>query len=297
MLVATNPLFAQLGDLPTAEFALATLGRVRYLSVASLLALVGPRGEHRVPELIEDWVKAGLVHRGRVLRNGALGDVVDYLALTSKGARAVEDVTGQVAQGLAPARLRREGRKTNHDLSVGEVAAAFLALAEEKRIDLGGVEVDDKKIATSVLVAKPGAVPDRVALQPDALVMVNSAAGPTVLLVEVDKGTTGLEPKLLRKFEGYLEWQRQGLVSDYNVRSLRVLTLAPSERRLTRLHDTALKANGGKRSGFLLFGLLEDVTVANAERVFGPSARQLGSEPNHRVPIVSRSFDMKASAA
>ena len=65
------------------------------------------------------------------------------------------------------------------------------------------------------------------------------------------------------------------------------MTLVPTKARLERLHAAALDANGGRRSGFLLFGLLDDYTVYTGERWLESSARPVGDDDRARVPLLS----------
>jgi len=285
MLHATAPLFAAPIDRGPVEFALTCLAKVRFLSEDSLAALAGPRGFRR--ELTDDWVKSGIVHRGVVKTDVITGREVSYLALTTRGARALEAATGRHAEGVSAPALRRESQKRLHDLCAGEAMAAFMALQEQGAVDLLGVEVDCRKIGTSVVLSEPGRAPERVPLEPDGLVVVNTN-GPSALLMEMDLGSVSVD-RMARKYAGFLEWMRQhGPERDFAIRALRVLTLAPTEKRLARLHDAALRMNHGQRSGFLVFGLIENVNVAYASRIFDPVVRQLGAKPNERVPLLSQ---------
>jgi hypothetical protein len=174
-----------------------------------------------------------------------------------------------------------------HDVLVGEVALAVLALAKDGRIELVGVETDDRKLARAVHIAEPGHEPERIVLQPDGLVVTKGPMGHEALLVEVDRSTTAPKRMQLR-YRGYLAWQKaRGPVNDFGIGALRVLTLVPSEVRLEKLHAAALEANRGQRSGFLTFGLLDDVTVCTAERLLELVARPLGGEPGQRVRLIS----------
>lgn len=284
MLIATAPLFAAAPDRAAAEFALTCLARVKYLTETSLLALACPRGLRR--ELVDDWVNAGLVYRGTVTTDALGGVGTTYLALTTRGARSLRDATGQHLEGIPMPTLRRQGKRC-HNLFVGEVAATFLALEDEGRIKLLGVEVDERRIGTSTVVTEPGEAPARVPLVPDALIALETAAGPSAVLVEVDMATTGVS-RMAGKYAAYLRWMRQaGPLTTFSIKALRVATLTTTDARLRALHDAALSVNYGQRSGFLLFGKLGDVNVENAEKVFGPIVRQLGADEHHRVPLFS----------
>ena len=66
-----------------------------------------------------------------------------------------------------------------------------------------------------------------------------------------------------------------------------MLTLVPTETRLERLHNVALEANRGHRSGFLAFGLLDDFTTCTAERFIERSIRPLGATLSERVAALT----------
>jgi hypothetical protein len=284
-LVATVPLNTPPELRAVAEDVLGAASNARFVTVASLMAYAGPDG--LTLELLDAWCRAGLLHRGRVQPDPIRPEEVEYVALTMHGARALHAATGKRVPGITNARLARSSRKRMHDVLVGEVALSLHALAKHGDIDLVGVETDDRKLASVVHVVERGRDPDRIVLQPDALVVTKGAAGTEALLVEVDRSTCA--PMVMgRRFKGYLAWQRElGPAKDFGIRALRVVTLVPTEARLEKLHAAALLANGGRRSGFLTFALLDDLTVCTAERWLDPIARPLGGDPGHHVRLLS----------
>jgi hypothetical protein len=284
-LVATAPMGAPPELRALAEDVFTAVSRARFVSVESLMAYAGPDG--LTLELLGAWCRVGLLTRAEVHPDPLKPESIEYVALTTEGARTLEAATGRAAGGMTPARLKRSSQKRAHDVFVGEVALAVLALAKEKQIDLIGVETDDKKLANVIFVCEFGKEPERIVLQPDALVVTNGSRGKEALLVEVDRGSIA-PGKMATRYRGYLAWYRSdGPGRHVGTRALRVLTLVPTVARLERLHRAAFDANGGKRSGFLAFGLLGDFTVANAERLFGPIVRPLGADANSRVSAVT----------
>lgn len=285
MLHAVQHFFASNADRAPAEFAFTCLARTRFLTVASLMALAGPRGLR--PELLDEWVKARLVYRSRVTVDVLSGAEIEYVALTARGARALESATGRHAEGITSACLRHTSQKRRHDLAVGEFVATFLALENDGDLQLFGVEVDEKKIGTSVVVAEPGCAPERIPLRPDALVVVDTPAGPSAILCEVDMGTTTVS-KVARKLAAYIVWQREdGPERDFAIKGLRIALLTTNEQRAAKIHDATSNETHGLRSGFILFGTLDAITVAGPERIFDPIVRQLGAERGHHVPLFS----------
>jgi hypothetical protein len=269
-----------------AEDVLTAVAKARFVTVASLMAYGGPAG--LTLDLVDVWRRSGLLNRGRVQPDPLSPKEIEYVALTSSGARALYAATGKHVEGISAARLKRSSQKRMHDVLVGEVALAVLVLAQGGAIELAGIETDDRKLATSVHLADPGKAPERVVLQADALVMTKGPLGSEALLIEVDRGTTAPRRMQIR-YRGYLAWQREhdGPLRDFGTKALRVLTLVPSEARLEKLHAAALDANGSKRSGFLVFGLLDDFTVCTAERWLNLVGRPLGAEPGQRVRLLS----------
>lgn len=291
--VATVPLNTPPELRALAEDVLTTVARVRFVTVGSLMAYAGPYGLSL--NLLDVWCRAGLLHRDLVHPDPLRPDQIQYVALTTAGSRALQAATGRHVEGITPARLKRSSQKRMHDVLVGETALAVIALAKDGKVELVGVETDDRKIATVVQVVETGREPERIVLQPDALVVTKGALGNEALLVEVDRGTTA--PKRMQtRYRGYLAWQREaGPQRDFAVKGLRVLTLVPTETRFVKLHAAALDANGGRRSGFLLFGLLDDFTVFTAERWLELAARPLGTETGQRARLVSPASTARAA--
>jgi hypothetical protein len=264
---------------------LSAIARCRFVSTGSLMALGGPNG--LTLGMVDAWCRVGLLSRGRVCPDPLQPKEIEYVALTTVGARALHSATGVKIEGIAAARLRRTSQKRAHDVFVGEVALAALALARDELIELVGVETDDRKLVSLVHIANVGQEPQRIVLQPDAMLVTEGPAGKEALLVEVDRGTTASKRMGVR-YRGYLQWQREGgPFKVFGIKALRVLTLAPSEARLQQLHGAAFDANDKQRSGLLLFGLQDSASVCTAERLLDPVWRQLGSDPSSRARCVS----------
>ncbi len=288
-LSALDPLYAPPELRPLAVATLTAIATARFASRMSLMALAGPEG--LTPDLLEVWTKAGLLHAGSVQLDPLSPITTIWYALTSVGARELGLVTMGTVKGISTARLRRSGRKLAHDVLVGECVLAVRALAKVGAIDLMGVEADDAKLTMSTVI--PGPPPVRVPLRPDALSMARTERGPSALLVEVDRGTISRD-RMKQKYAGFLAWHAQGGPDrDWNVRALRILTVVPSEARMNALHDAALAANHGRRSGLLLFALQRDVAAYHAERLLGPIARPLGGA--ELVPLFERTPSRAAS--
>jgi len=287
MLVATAPLYAPSEDLSAATFALRTLARVRFLTVESLLSIAGPFGFR--PEFIHDWQRAGLVYRGTVTADAVGRRALDYLALTTLGARALESTTGEHVVGLGLPTLKRASQKRAHSVCAADAMATFLALDALGALPVRGIELDERKIASSVVVTAADGTPERIALQPDGYALVQTARGLSGVLLELDMATTACA-RFAKKLAAYLAWQRdhKGPLREFSVAAMRVVVLTTTIRHAARLHDATLRACAGTRSNFILFGCMSDVSPRAPERVFDPILRPLGAELEDRVPLFRR---------
>jgi hypothetical protein len=267
---------------PLARTVFTAIAAARFTTVPSLLAYAGPSG--LTVELLDAWSASGLLHRGLVRLDPLSPVDTPYVALTTRGAHELGGTTLGTVTGISGARLKRSSQKRAHDVAVGDLALTLLALARDGRIDLAGLEADDAKFATSVVLAEPGDAPRHVALQADLYAVVRGADGPVGVLWEVDRGTVSVE-RMALKYRGYLAWRRTGGPErDFGLRALRVVTIAPEARRLDRLLVAAADANDGHRSGFLLFVSQDDVTPRDADRLLEPVARRLGDRTD-RIPL------------
>jgi hypothetical protein len=186
-LVASVPLNTPPEIRALAEDVLKTVATCRFASVGSLMAYGGPNG--LTLEMLDAWCRAGLLYRGTVQPDPLRPLQIEYVALTPHGAKALYAATGRHVEGVSTARLKRSSQKRHHDLMTGEVALAVTSLAKDGLVDLAGVEVDDHQLANVVHIVEVGREPERVVLQPDALIVTKDRAGPAALLVEVDRGT------------------------------------------------------------------------------------------------------------
>jgi hypothetical protein len=94
----------------------------------------------------------------------------------------------------------------------------------------------------------------RQPLEADGFAVCHGPRGIEGILVEVDRGT---EPVgyLGRKYAGYLEWWRQGgHVRRFDVETVRILTVAPDDKRTARLRGACLESTQGKAGGLFWFG-------------------------------------------
>ncbi len=275
-LAALKPLFADVPERSGAVETLSALARARLAFRDDLLAFGAPLGFHA--EVLEMWLKLGLVQTATVTTDPTRGEVSTVVAATALGARELTRATGPAWKGLSSSRFRRSGRKLVHDGSVGRVALAVLAAHRERHVALRALETDDRPLATSAVVHDLVGNASRVPLQPDALFLMSRDGVLRIRLVELDRGTTS-PVKLALKFRAYAEWAKQGGPErTYGVKALRVLTIVPDERREARLREVALRAVG-RPSAMFLFARLDDFRPQEPERLVGPIARAIDGQP------------------
>jgi hypothetical protein len=285
-LAATEPLLAPPDLRPLAEEVFTAIARSRFASIPSLLAFAGPSGLNE--DLLETWLKAGLLHYGAAVTDPIAGTEIRYVALTTMGARELSRTSLGHVEGISTARLKRSSQKRAHDVEIGDFALTVLALKRDHGLDLLGLETDDKKFSTSVVLVAPGEAPKRIALQADLYLALRRLSGPVGLLVEIDRGTISPE-KMGEKYRGYLAWWRSGgPLRDFGLKAMRILTVVPDDRRLEKLHAAALEANDHRRSGFLIFMTEGDVTPKDPLRLTEPVVRPLGEDVT-RIPLFPQS--------
>jgi len=282
-LAANEPFFAPTDKRAVAERTFRALALARFARERELLAFAGPLGLD--PELLDAWVASGLIHRATVRLDAISGPDEAYLALTRQGARMLASETGHTIEPVSPSALKRDSQKRAHDVVVGDIALAVLALERDHGIELMGIETDARKLAVLHTTAIQERDAERVRLVPDAYVLTKGPRGPVGLLVEVDRGTVSTS-RMRKKYQGYLAWKREGgPLRDLGISAVRILTTAPASARMKRLRDSALSANEERRSGLLLFTLEEHLSAGHPERMQEPIAVPVGGTDTDRVPI------------
>lgn len=234
--------------------ALAALGRHRFLSAPQLaFSLQRPLGE--IDEGMERLVGAQLVATLETPATSVARRVRAY-ALSRRGAALLAASTGSAPMN-APT-LSRSVYLLAHQLAVADVGLTLEALDERGELRLRRWETVPERLAQVAHVVERGAVV-RVPLVADALAVVEDARGLQAVLVEVDRGTVSVA-RMRRKYEGYLSWWRAGgHRAHLGIEPVRVLTVAPTTRRLERLEGLGLELNDGRGTGLLWFALHESI--------------------------------------
>lgn len=280
---ATAPFFGPPEAARIGRGVAAALAIVRFARETSLLAYAGPLG--LTPDMLDAWVRLGVLRRGLVRFDPLSARDETYLALGTVGARTFSELTGRIVRGFAASAIARGSLKRAHDVEVGDVALALLTLARDDVIEILGIDTDPKTTPVCCSATRNDRGATRAVLRPDAYVVVRGPHGPSALLVEVDRGTTSIA-RMRAKYAGYLGWLKLNRPElDLGLRAVRVLTIAPSLPRIRALHDAALAENAGRGSSFLLFATREDVlnTAGFPGRL--PLVRSLGSTPQSPAPL------------
>lgn len=258
---------------------LRDLASFRFMTAEALHALHFPSLD-AAKERLRKLTRAGLTKKlfapvritGRVLEAA--------YALTRKGARVVEERTGEEVNHL-PVREERSSVFLHHTLKRTAVRTCFELLARAGELQLGWHQRE-----ADVEVLDTDARRRRAAI-PDGLVSLWHPGGCEVLLVEVDRGT--VRPLAMERRYGiyarFAAEQRGGPGLP-----VKVLTIVPSERRLRRLQLAAERASdAGAECEFLFATYDEAVDLDAPEKLLGPVWRIGSGEDRH--PLINSSTD------
>lgn len=227
---------------------------------------------HQVAALVRDDPVSVAAQLERLREDGLLGsvrvapfrgrtDAGDAYLLTAAGLLAL-----QRAGRAPPGRLPRRALAPHalaHDLERNELGVAL------ERLDAQGHLTLQRWVTARAPLGFAAHVPDhgtlkRIPLVADALAVVDRKGRADSLLVEIDMGSVSFV-RMRTKYQGYLSWwQGGGPAQRFGLRSLRVLTLAPTAARMKRLLDAAAQAAAGGL-GFLWFGTLDAVSAERPE--------------------------------
>jgi len=252
---------ARLIALPAPVRLLALLAAFRFVTAADLIRVGIDNGEVEAAEAVRCILKFRLQRR---LTDSASSEV---LALSRAGARELAR-----AMEVDPATVSHSIRSTSNrsamfmDHSLARNSFALMLgtalAATENAPKLLSWEHDRDRLSAAVTMLRGPGEFRRQPLEADGLAVVRGPRGPEGLLVEIDRGTE-MPGYLGKKFAGYLEWWKLGGPKKrFGVDTLRVLTIAPDERRTIRLRDACAASTGGKASGLFWF-TAEDAVINN----------------------------------
>ncbi|MBZ0121641.1 MAG: replication-relaxation family protein, partial [Sandaracinaceae bacterium] len=188
-----------------------------------------------------------------------------------------------------PVGRARSAAMLDHELLKNDLAVTLQLLDAQGAIELLRWETARDALADAVHLMR-GSRGERVALVADALAVIATPAGPTVLLVEIDMGTVSVA-RMRTKYEGYAAWWRGGGPERrFGAKSLRVLTIAKHEARTARLRAAAAERVGSDAHGLLWFASADvldpdapEKLLANAFCTARPDAKPLPLFPGTLV--------------
>lgn len=263
--------------MPTRARLLALLAACRFLTASDLV-----RAGIETTDL-EAADAAGCILHFQFQRRVTDRERTEVLALSRAGARELAR-TLEIDSCSVPHSTRSNSARSafflDHTLSRNSFALSLAVAAEEA----GGTallswEHDRDRLSDSVSIILPTGEFQRIPLEADGLAICRGPRGVEGILVEIDRGT---EPPsyLGRKYAGYLEWWRQGRhVKRFDVKPIRILTVAPDERRTARLREACQAATDGKAGGLFWFAS-EDVIMKE-----GIAARIWSTVKVERLPL------------
>ena len=237
---------------------LALLAAFRFLAMPDLVRANIDNGEVEASEAVRSILRFQLQRR---MTDPAPTQV---LALSRAGAlelaRAMEAEPGTVPHSTR-SNSSRSVMFLDHTLARNSFALSLAGMKHETDGNpvLLSWEHDRDRLADAVTMMASTSQLSRLPLEADGLAICRGPRGIEGLLIEVDRGT---EPVgyLGRKYAGYLEWWRQGgHVRRFDVDTVRILTVAPDEKRTARLRAACLESTQGKAGGLFWFGAEDTV--------------------------------------
>ena len=243
---------ARLVELPVPARVLGLLATLRFITVDDLMLV------NITAEDINTLVDAGLVFRFRLQRRLTQVEPVEVLALRRDGrhelARLLDVDSGSISYSTRSS-CDRSAMFMDHHLAVsrfGLLLAQTLVRAGTPARLLSW-ETDPDRLADSAHVLNDPRLLGRQPLVADALAVVQGPGSVEGLLVEIDRGTER-PGYMAKKYAGYLAWWKDGgPMKRFDVRALRLLTIAPDKKRIERLRDAAKEATHGHAAGLFWF--------------------------------------------
>lgn len=249
---------ATLLTLPPRPRLLALLAACRFLTTPDLLS-VGVSTE----DLAAADAAGCLLHL-HFQRRVTDQERTEVLALSRAGARELSRAM-DVDPGSVPYSTRSNSARSafflDHTLGRNSFALALARSCQTTGANVLSWEHDRDRLSDSVSLVSPAGEYRRIPLEADGLAICCGPRGIEGLLVEIDRAT---EPPgyLGRKYAGYLEWWRQGRqLKRFDVKTIRIVTVAPDERRLARLRQACQATTQGKAGGLFWF-VAEDAIAA-----------------------------------
>ena len=189
---------------------------------------------------------------------------------------------------LTPSRAHRSLVTLRHTLARNEFALALQqATSDTDGIDFVRWEHAPHRIGDSVHLYDDRRGALRVPIVADGLALLRCHDQLHGLLVETDRGTVGL-PRMTLRYRGYQAWWRTGGAERrFGVRAIRVLTVAPTERRAESLRQAARKAiHRGAGTRLLWFATQPECQIGQ-DLLHKPLWWLAHSKNTHQYPLFS----------
>lgn len=249
---------ARLVELPLPARVLGLLAALRFIT-ADDLVLMNIKADD-----INTLVDAGLVFRFRLQRRLTQENPTEVLALRRDGRHELArllDVDSDSIPYSTRSSCDRSAMFMDHHLAVSRfgLLLAQALVREGTPARLLSWETDPDRLADSAHVFNDPCLLGRQPLVADALAVVQGPNSVEGMLVEIDRGTER-PGYMARKYAGYLSWWRDGgPARRFDVRALRLLTVAPDRRRTERLREAAKETTHGHAAGLFWFAAEDDL--------------------------------------
>lgn len=271
---------AALAALPENLRAIALPAALRFVALPDL------RNACIADEVIRTAVRRSYLFRFTLQRRLTDAAATDVLAASRKGAvelaRAVGADTATVPSSNRKG-CTRSAMFLDHSLAITAFALALTRdLAAAPMAALLSWEADPERLADSVHLMEGAGYLDRQPLVADGLAVIRGPRGPEGLLVEIDRGTE--RPSYLgRKYRGYLAWWKSGAHERrFNLKAIRILTVAPDAKRAERLRQACREATDDAGGGLFWFASEEEAVLKD-----GPLAPIWSTLRAERIPLWS----------
>ena len=166
-----------------------------------------------------------------------------------------------------------------HTLAINDVRIAITKAACAPDFELRHWinETELKADYDRVTIRRPSGKVQNVSLIPDSYLVLRTPFGLAHLFLELDRGTMSTE-RFVTKILAYQQYQKSGAYTKrYNARSMRVITVTSSEKRLASLKLATEKVGGSWQFSFAVLTDVNEMNVFSSPiwQVAGKKEREL----------------------
>jgi len=192
--------------------------------------------------------------------------LVGAFALTRAGARAVAEKTGEEAPPHVTVRETRSTLMLHHTLRRTDVRLVFECLPELSMLQLGWRQSPDQ-VTISGVREFPSGRRRRAKAIPDGIVHLWHPGGSEIFIIEVDRASVS-KKRMQARYELYFENAKREVGGAGGGVRVRVLTLAPTTRRLERLRAAAYAAAKERPGDLFAFATFDDaISLAEPRKI------------------------------